>query len=124
MPPRRNASKSTYSTEASSTGRRAIKLAGVISAGRFRRAVTNQNTPSAKMAQLTITTRPHLRRVTERVSNRRGEFADARFLPQADVRLKLVHHGLETGQGQRLRAIAYGFLGIGVHFNDEAVGAH
>src|SRR6267142_1669239 len=47
-----------------------------------------------------------------------GDFRLSRFVPQLNVRRKLLHHFLKLCEVQRLCAVANGFLWRGMHFHD------
>ena len=47
----------------------------------------------------------------------------ARGFPQGDVGFEFAHHFFEAGEVERLGAVADGFFGVRVDFDDDAVGA-
>ena len=57
------------------------------------------------------------------LSHRNGG-AGARCLPQLEIRLEVVHQGPELVEVKRLRAVAEGFFGKRMHFDEQAVRAH
>src|SRR5580693_4956631 len=55
---------------------------------------------------------------------RDGLDGPACLFPQGNVRFQIAHQLPETGQRERLGAIADGFLGAGMHFQNQSVRAN
>ncbi len=52
-----------------------------------------------------------------------GHLRLSRFVPQVNVRFKILHHFLELREVERLRAIADRFLRRGMRFYNQSIGA-
>src|ERR1035438_104045 len=117
-PPRRSASKSTYSTSALAVGSRFRRSAGDTARERYQTAPPIATTTIAAIAN-------HRRDFwfTTAVSHTSRDGYRGRralFVPERDVGLQFAYHAAESVERERLRAVADRLLGAGMHFHDEA----